>query len=207
MNKLFKIILLLFLFNAVSAHADAVTRLREFDSETRSLSAKFTQTVHDRAGKLTQSSQGSMHFSRPGKFRWTYEKPYSQILVGDGKKLWIYDQDLEQVTVRKLDRAIGESPAALLAGSNELERHFKLKDAGERDGLEWLDALPKSNEGSFERVSLGFKGKELRAMEVRDNFGQTTRLRFSDLKRNASLSSSTFRFTPPKGVDVIGEDD
>ncbi len=207
MNKLINIILLFVLFNAVSAHADAVSRLQEFDSGTRSLSAKFTQTVHDRNGKLTQTSHGSMQFLRPGKFRWTYEKPYSQVIVGDGKRLWIYDQDLEQVTVRKLDRAIGESPAALLAGSKEIETHFLLKDAGDREGLEWLDATPKSKEGSFERVSLGFKGIELHAMEVRDNFGQTTQLRFSRIRRNVTLPASYFIFNPPKGVDLIGDED
>ncbi len=193
-------------FNVLYAHAGGEAQLREFISGARTLSAQFSQTVYDRAGRKIQDSQGSMHFSRPGKFRWVYEKPYSQVVVGDGKKLWIYDQDLEQVTVRKLDLAIGESPAALLAGSNDLEKLFILKDGGSSDGLDWLEATPKSREGSFEKVRMGFKDGDIQAMEVRDNFGQTTQLRFKALKRNPALASDLFRFTPPKGVDVIGDD-
>lgn len=198
--------ILLLLFNVVSAHAGSQAQLREFMTDIRTLSARFTQVVYDRAGRKTQDSQGTMQFSRPGRFRWVYEKPYSQVVVGDGKKLWIYDQDLEQVTVRKLDQAIGESPAALLAGSNDIEKLFNLREAGSSDGLEWLEATPKSREGSFEKVRLGFKDGEIHAMEMRDNFGQTTRMRFSHLKRNPPLSNDLFRFTPPKGVDVIGDD-
>lgn len=197
--------LLFGMFIALPAQADAQARLAAFVNATKSLKANFTQTVTDRAGRKTQESSGTLFFARPGKFRWTYQKPYAQLLVGDGKKLWIHDEDLDQVTVRKMDVAIGDSPAALLAGENDIEKRFNLKDAGNKDGLDWVEAAPKSKEGSFERVRLGFKGENLQAMELKDNFGQTTVLRFTNLERNPTLGSSLFRFTPPKGADVISE--
>jgi outer membrane lipoprotein carrier protein len=190
---------------SLPALADAQARLATFVSQTKGLKANFTQTVTDRAGRKTQESSGTLFFSRPGKFRWVYQKPYAQLLVGDGKRLWIYDEDLDQVTVRKLDLAIGDSPAALLAGENDIEKRFNLKDAGTKDGLEWVEAAPKSKEGSFEMVLLGFKSDSLQAMQLKDNFGQTTLLRFSNLERNPALGGSLFRFTPPKGADVISE--
>jgi outer membrane lipoprotein carrier protein len=190
---------------AAPALADAIERLHDYARDTKTLSGSFTQTVFDRAGRKTQDSGGEMYFARPGKFRWVYRKPYEQVIVGDGKKIWIYDADLEQVTVKKQDKAIGESPAALLAGSTDLDRHFNLKDAGEKDGLEWLEATPKSAEGSFERIRLGFRESLLVAMELKDNFGQTSLLKFNGLKVNSNLKSELFRFTPPKGVDVIDQ--
>ncbi|MCP5277116.1 MAG: outer membrane lipoprotein chaperone LolA [Thiobacillus sp.] len=199
------LIALLFTFAALAAQADGRARLDSFVEGTKGLKAQFSQTVTDAKGRKTQEASGTLFLSRPGKFRWVYTKPYAQLIVGDGRKLWIYDEDLDQVTVRKLDQAIGESPAALLAGSNDIEKLFNLKDAGDRDGLEWLEATPKGKEGSFERVRMGFRGNDLAAMELQDNFGQTTLLRFSGLERNPAMGGSLFRFTPPKGADVIGD--
>jgi outer membrane lipoprotein carrier protein len=173
--------------------------------DTTTARAGFTQTVIDRNGKTIQEAAGTMAFSRPGKFRWVYKKPYEQLIVGDGAKLWVYDADLDQVTARKLDESIGSSPAALLAGENEIEKIFDLKDAGDREGMDWLEATPKGRDSSFERVRLGFDGRTLARMELLDNFGQTTVLRFFDLKRNPSIPASEFRFSPPQGADVIGE--
>jgi len=187
-------------------HADARARLDAFVGGTRTLKAQFSQQVFDASGRKAQEASGVMFLSRPGKFRWVYKKPYSQVIVGDGKKLWIHDEDLDQVTVRKLDQAIGESPAALLAGNNDLEKLFELKPGGDQAGLEWLEATPKGKEGSFAKVRLGFKGNDLTTMELQDNFGQTTLLRFSGLERNPALGSSLFRFKPPKGVDVLGDE-
>ena len=198
------IALTLFVTN-LPAQADSRARLDSFVEGTKGLKAQFSQTVTDAKSRKTQEASGTLFLSRPGKFRWVYTKPYAQLIVGDGRKLWIYDEDLDQVTVRKLDQAIGESPAALLAGSNDIEKLFNLKDAGDRDGLEWLEATPKGKEGSFERVRMGFRGNDLAAMELQDNFGQTTLLRFSGLERNPAMGSSLFRFTPPKGADVIGD--
>lgn len=187
------------------AQADALDRLQEYLSETRTLRGHFSQTVMDRNGRKLQSSSGSMVFARPSLFRWTYEKPYAQVIVGDGKKVWFYDPDLEQVTVQRMNLAIGQSPAALLAGSNDIEKHFRLKDAGASDGLEWLLATPKSGEGTFEQVRIGFRGSHIEVLELQDNLGQTSRLQFSGLQHNPALASDLFRFKPPKGVDVIGD--
>ncbi len=188
-----------------SALADAKTRLEAFIDGTKGLKANFTQTVYDQAGRKTQEASGNLFFSRPGKFRWVYQKPYAQLIVGDGIRVWIHDEDLDQVSVRKLDQALGDSPAALLAGDNNIEKLFNLKDVGSKDGIDWLEASPKSKEGSFEKVRMGFKGNDLHVMELKDNFGQTTLLRFSNLQRNPAIGASLFRFTPPKGVDVIGD--
>lgn len=186
-----------------AAAADALDRLRDYARETRSLSGQFSQTVFDRAGRKTQESSGELFFIRPGKFRWVYRKPYEQLIVGDGNKVWIYDTDLEQVTIKRQDSTLGESPAALLAGSNDLDQHFDLSDAGVKDGAEWLEATPKNQEGGFAKIRLGFRGSQLAGMELLDNFGQLSILKFNKIKTNPNLKSSLFRFTPPKGVDVI----
>jgi outer membrane lipoprotein carrier protein len=185
--------------------ASGTDALKSFLGQTKSVKARFAQMVLDRNLKPLQQAQGVMQFSRPGKFRWDYVKPYEQTIVGDGTRLWIYDKDLNQVTVRKLDRALGASPAALLAGSNDLERDFTLSDSGSKDGLDWLDAVPKSRDTAFERVRMGFGKSGLAAMELRDQFGQITVITFADIERNPPIAAEVFRFTPPKGADVISE--
>lgn len=187
-----------------SAQADAVAHLKAFISGTHSAQAEFTQTVQDKSGKKLQSASGTMQFVRPGKFRWEYRKPYEQLIVGDGAKFWMYDIDLNQVTVKKLDAALGSSPAALLSGNNEIERGFKLEALGEKGGLDWLRATPKNSETSFEAIQMGFNAQsELVAMELQDAFGHTTVLRFAHLQRNPALAPSLFKFVPPKGADVL----
>ncbi len=189
-----------------SAHAAATDKLKNFIASTRSGQADFTQVVQDKSGKKIQSSSGTMQFQRPGKFRWTYQKPYEQLIVGDGEKFWLHDVELNQVTVKKLDAALGSSPAALLSGNNEIERSFALKDIEERDGLEWLQALPKAKDTSFEKILMAFNAQsDLVVMELRDTFGHNTVLRFSSMQRNPRLAASLFSFTPPKGADVLGE--
>ena len=190
---------------AQPAAASSLERFSEFLKGTHSARGGFDQQIRDRGGRLVQESRGTLAFQRPGKFRWIYEKPYSQVIVGDGRKVWIYDQDLSQVTVKRLDKALGSTPAALLAGSNDVTRAFDLSDAGQKDGLEWLDARPKDKEASFERIRIGFGATGLEAMELSDTFGQTTVLRFRSLQRNPRLDPSLFRFSPPKGADVIGD--
>ena len=179
--------------------------LKSFLNQTTSAKARFAQMVLDRNMKMLQQATGTMTFSRPGKFRWEYEKPYEQTIVGDGQRLWIYDKDLNQVTVRKLDRALGASPAALLAGSNEIEKNYVVTSAGSRDGLDWLEAVPRTQDTAFERVRLGFNKNNLEVMELRDQFGQMTVIKFADLERNPKLSPDLFKFTPPRGADVISE--
>ena len=200
-----RFLFLLALTIASTANAGSVDSLRTFVHDTQTVRAQFSQTVLDRNGRSTSQASGVMAFSRPGKFRWTYDKPYAQLLVGDGAKLWIYDQDLNQVSVRKLDQALGSSPAALLAGNNEIERFFTLTEAGNREGLEWLEATPKSNDTLFAAVHMGFTGATLKQMELKDSFGQTTIIRFEKLERNPKLPAGLFKFAPPKGADVIGE--
>jgi len=189
------------------AHASSLERFSEFITATHTAQGKFQQKIFDVNHKLLQTSSGVLAFSRPGKFRWTYFKPYSQVIVGDGSKVWIYDEDLKQVTVKKLDQALGSTPAALLAGNNEAMRSFQLTDKGTKDGLEWLEAVPRDKGGSFERIRMGFGESGLKQMELVDSLGQTTVLQFDSLERNPKLSPGLFRFSPPKGADVIGDVD
>ncbi|WP_301101513.1 outer membrane lipoprotein chaperone LolA [Propionivibrio sp.] len=196
---------LLCLAAAQVAHAGAIDKLHRFLETTKTLRADFAQIVVAKNGKKPQQSLGVMMISRPGKFRWQIDKPYSQLLVGDGERVWIYDADLRQVTVKKFDAALGSTPAALLVGGNTLDKNFILREVGEREGLEWLEAIPKSPDSGFEKLQMGFSGSDLKAMELFDNFGQTTSLFFSHLERNSQIAPALFRFVPAAGVDVIGE--
>jgi outer membrane lipoprotein carrier protein len=215
MMKYIFAVLMLFVI-PIPAHAGAIEKLKTFIAATHSAQANFTQEVLDQNGKRIQGASGIMQFQRPGKFRWTYQKPYEQLIVGDGAKFWLYDTDLNQVTVRKLDAALGSSPAALLSGSNEIERGFTLTENGNRDGLEWLQATPKDQgskgtgskdqDSSFNKILMAFNSQaELVVMELNDMFGHKTVLRFSAMQRNPKLSAQLFQFTPPKGADVLGE--
>jgi len=197
--------LIFLLFISSFAQAAAIDRFKTFLSGTKSARGEFEQKVHDRSGKVTQESKGSFVFQRPGLFRWVYAKPIDQVIVGDGERVWIHDRDLNQVTVRKLTRALGSTPAALLAGSADVEKAFELSEAGAKDGLEWLEAKPKEREAGFDRVRMGFDAHGIRAMELLDHSGQTTLLRFTNLARNPKVDPSEFRFQPPKGADVLGE--
>jgi outer membrane lipoprotein carrier protein len=198
--------LLIFLLAFVSAvEAAAIDRFKTFVRGTQSARGEFEQKVHDRGGRLTQESKGSFVFQRPGLFRWVYAKPVDQVIVGDGERVWIHDRDLNQVTVRKLSRALGSTPAALLAGSADVEKAFEMADAGSKDGIEWLEATPREAEAGFARVRMGFDANGLRAMELFDHFGQTTQLRFLNLVRNPKVDPAEFRFQPPKGADVLGD--
>lgn len=192
-------------FNAGLAHAGGVERLKAFIAGAKTAEADFSQTVADKTGRVTQQASGRMAFARPGKFRWDYIAPYEQVIVGDGVKLWLYDADLEQVTVKSLGDVIAGTPAALLAGDDSIEKYFTLKNAGEAGGLEWLEATPKNKDTTFERIRMGFKGDVLVQMELDDFFGQRTTLKLSRFVRNPTIAPSRFTFTPPKGVDVIDE--
>lgn len=206
MYRLFKFILVASIVLPVSAYAGATDRLKNFIASTNSAQANFTQEVKDQNGQSIQSASGTMLFVRPGKFRWVYQKPYEQLILGDGEKFWMYDKELNQVTVKKMDAALGSSPAALLSGNNEIERGFQLKDTGTRDGLEWLEATPRNQDTSFEKILMAFDAQSaLVVMELRDSFGHTTLLRLSRLQRNPQLAAQLFKFVPPKGADVLGE--
>jgi outer membrane lipoprotein carrier protein len=197
---------LLFCLTASVAEAGAISSLKSFIQNARTVRAEFSQTVLDKNTRVVQRGSGVMQFERPGKFRWVYEKPYEQLIVGDGARIWFYDHDLNQVTVRKLDAAIGSSPAALLAGSSNIETDFDLEEIGLQGDTEWLEARPKAKESTFEWVRLGFSRKgTLKAMELHDHFGQTTVLAFAGLEQNSRLAPELFKFNPPPGADVISE--
>ena len=188
-----------------AAFANALDDFLAFSARTKTATARFEQEVFDQKGKGVDRSTGTFAFSRPGKFRWTYDKPVKQVLVGDGSKLWIHDADLNQVTVKRIDKAMSSTPAALLAGKDDITQVFTLKDAGEKDGLGWIEALPKEKDTGFESVRIGMKGGTLAAMELSDSLGGKTSLVFSDVKPNAALPPATFQFVPPKGADVMDE--
>lgn len=186
-----------------AAWAGATDQLREFVSGTRSARGEFTQRQIRSNGQAGPVSSGSFVFQRPGRFRWEVRKPFAQTVVADGERLWTLDEDLNQVTVRRIGEVPGGSPAAILFGAGDLERTFTLKDAGSRDGLEWLDATPKSRDAGFERIGIGFRDGMPETMEIRDTFGQTSVLAFRGLERNPRLAAEAFRFVAPKGADVI----
>jgi len=194
---------LFLLFLSFPVLASGLDDFLAFNSSSKTATGRFEQQVFDRGGKAVERASGTFAFQRPGRFRWTYEKPHKQLLVGDGSKLWIHDPDLNQVTVKRIDQAMSSTPAALLAGKDDITTLFTLRDAGAADGLNWVEATPKAQDTGFEKVRLGLQGKTLAAMELYDSLGGHTMLRFSDIKSNAAVSAESFRFTPPKGADVL----
>jgi chaperone LolA len=183
----------------------ALERLQGFFKEVHSLQGDFTQTTFDQNNHISQHAQGTFAIQRPGKFHWDYTSPYQQLIVANNKKVWLYDSELEQVTVKRLDEAAGNAPAQLLSSGDALEGSFIITEIGPVDDLEWVELTPREKNTSFEHIRLGFDQHNLRTMELIDNFGHTTRLEFSHVQRNPQLAASLFEFTPPAGVDVIGE--
>jgi len=197
--------MLLALVAAAPARAGAVAALREFLAQTKTARGEFTQQVTRGQAQAAPPSSGTFFFERPGKFRWIYAKPYEQVLVADGERLFLYDKDLNQVTVKKVTAALPASPASILFGGNEFERDFVVTDAGTRDGIEWLKAVPRAKDSQFERIEIGFRDGAPVAMVLADSFGQVSRLAFSRFERNARLDAQLFRFVPPAGADVLEE--
>lgn len=185
------------------ARADPVDTLREFTREVKTGKASFSQTVTSPDGARKKTSTGSFEFSRPNRFRFAYDKPFAQLIVGDGAKVWLHDIDLNQVTVRAMDQALGGTPAALLAGG-ALDKDFELAAQPAKDGLDWVLATPKAKDGSVASLRVGFRGKELAALEIVDAFGQRSALQFSGVQQGLALPAERFRFTPPPGADVVG---
>lgn len=197
-----RILLSLTLLIAGVAHADAVDALRAFASDVKSGKANFTQTVTSPDGKRKKVSSGNFEFQRPNQFRFAYAKPFEQVIVADGQKVWIFDADLNQASSRKLADALGATPAALLAGTN-IERDFTLKAQPTEGGVDWVQAVPKQAESTIQSLKLGFKGKELAAMEIVDGFGQRSRLDFSAVQANVPVAADRFQFKLPAGADLI----
>ncbi|HOX66758.1 MAG: outer membrane lipoprotein chaperone LolA [Rhizobacter sp.] len=192
----------LFTAAPLAARADAVEALKSFVQDVKTGRATFTQTVTSPDGGKTKTSSGSFEFARPDRFRFAYTKPFEQLIVADGQKVWIHDVDLNQVSSRKFSQALGATPAALLAGG-DLARDFDLLPLPAKDGLEWAKATPKARDGAFESMSIGFRGKQLAAVEIVDNFAQRSRLTFSQFTANAEIAPQAFKFTVPKGADVL----
>lgn len=190
---------------AGAAHATALEQFKTFVSTTKAAKGEFIQTQVKKAEstKVATPATGTFVFARPGKFIWTYVKPYEQLLQADGDQLYIYDKDLNQVTVKKLGDALGSSPAAILFGSNDLEKNFTLAEAPARDGLEWLNATPKAKDSQFQQISIGLRNGTPEAMELKDSFGQTSVLKFQKFEKNPSLGAQQFKFVVPKGADVF----
>ena len=195
-RPLFLIILLCATSLAHAARGDE--RIQQFFTDVKSLRADFEQTVTDSKGKIIQNAKGTFVLQRPGKFRWDYRAPYPQLIVADGRKLWIYDPDLEQVTVKQLDSALGGTPAQLLSGARFPQQDFTVTPKGQRNGLDWIELIPKSSEKDFEKVQLGFDQRDLRMMSITDNFGNTTHLKFNNLQRNLPIEAKEFVFTPDR---------
>ena len=193
---------------AGAAQADPLETLREFTRDAKTGRANFSQTVSAPDGLKKKTSSGSFEFARPDRFRFSYAKPFEQLIVADGRKVWLYDQDLNQVTVRAMSQALGATPASLLAGG-AMDKDFELvnaptKDAPPKDGLDWVQATPRVKEGAtVQTLRIGFRGKTLAALEIVDAFGQRSLLQFSAVEINPKLPDETFRFVPPKGADVI----
>jgi outer membrane lipoprotein carrier protein len=189
---------------AAGARADAVDALREFAREAKSGRATFTQVVTSPDGAKKKTSSGSFEFARPNRFRFAYTKPFEQLIVGDGQKLWIYDADLQQASVRPMDKALGVTPAALLAGTS-LDKDFELRALPSAQGLDWVQAIPreKDDANNLQALRIGFKGQTLAAIELVDGFGQRSLLSFNELVTNVAQAPDAFRFVPPKGVEVL----
>ncbi len=191
-----------------TAHANAIADFQSFLSTVQSGRANFEQTVFDAKGKQSQKTTGTLVFTRPGKFRFTYVKP-AQVIVGDGKKVWFFDQDLNQVTVKKLEQALSSTPAALLSGKGEIDKAFTLvasvPAAGQPEDIEWLDALPRQKDAGVEKIRVGFSKGQLAAMELNDAFGNRTRLNFTQFERNPKIDTKEYVFTAPKGADIVGD--
>jgi outer membrane lipoprotein carrier protein len=200
---------LLFLGTALlagNALAGGRDELKSFASGLKGLDGQFTQQVYDAKGKLKESSSGRVALAAPRLFRWEYAKPYPQLIVADGKKVWVYDPDLQQVTVRDQGSEEQNSPLSALIDPAKLDQQFNVKESGNADGLQWLTLTPKSEgEASFQSARLGFGKGGLSRMEVLDAVGQNTKISFSGWKRNPAFAGATFKYTPGKGVDVVGD--
>jgi outer membrane lipoprotein carrier protein len=189
---------------AIASAGPARDRLDAFLSDLTNLQAEFRQVLVDDDGRAADTSTGTVYLQRPGRFRWDYRDPYPQLIVADGEKIWLFDPDLSQVTVRSQQQSLGSTPAALLASDRPVDESFLVTELPLRDdGSAWLALKPRDTSSSFEGIQVGFDANGLTAMELKDGFGQTTRLEFSDIQRNPELASDLFRFTPPDGVDVI----
>ncbi|ANY17349.1 outer membrane lipoprotein chaperone LolA [Bordetella pseudohinzii] len=188
---------------ALALAAGAQDQLKAFVAKVQGATGSFTQATVGPQGRTQPAQSGVFAFQRPGKFKWAVSRPYEQLVISDGKQVYQYDPDLAQVTVRKVDQAIGTSPAAILFGSGNLEQAFNVSALPDRDGLQWLRAKPRSADAGFSQVDIGMNGDLPARIELLDAFGQTTRVELSGIQANPSLPAAEFQFNPPKGVDIV----
>jgi outer membrane lipoprotein carrier protein len=203
MRRLFLVLVLS--FTSLAVQAAATQDLQRFFNKVHRYSARFDQVTLDEAMNPIQESSGNLWIERPGKFRWNYTVPYEQLIVGDGKQVWVYDVELKQAAVRRMEGALGATPAILLSGKGALEGIFVIKDLGHQGELDWVQLTPKKNDGGFENIRIGFEKGKIRTLEMIDGFGQTTRVTLRDAQENIQISADKFSFKPPAGVDVITE--
>lgn len=189
-----------------SAQPDAgLQQMHVFLRTVHSLRADFTQVVLDPNLQQMKQSVGTLAIKRPNRFRWDYATPNKEIIVADGRRVWIYDVELKQVTVKPLNGTLSASPAVLLSGSNDVRKNFKVKDLGTRRGLDWVGLTPRIKDTDFDDVKLGFRDNLVVVMELKDVLGNRTRITFSHVQVNPAIPASAFEFTPPAGTDVIGD--
>ena len=188
---------------AVFAQSPVTARIDAWLSANDSLRARFRQSIFDEEGLLIGESNGTVAFLRPHRFRWDYEAPSSQVIVADGNDVWWHDLDLEQVTVRRMDSALDGTPAVLLSGPRRAAEHFRVSTLPSAEDLDWFSLLPRASDAVFRAIRVGMRGEELRAVEMDDGFGQTTRIDFFDIEHNPDVPEALFRFEPPQGADVI----
>ena len=188
-----------------ASNNEGAQRVERFISNLQTLQAEFKQTLTDGKGQVTERSSGTLAIQRPNRFRWDYREPHEQLIVADGTQIWLYDADLEQVTVRALDTSLSATPAMLLSGEGKLADNFTVTESSRDANAEWVMMEPKRSDTDFKWVRLGLTGDSLKFMQLADKLGQITTLEFSSVQRNAPIDASRFKFTPPPGSDVIGE--
>lgn len=198
-------VLLLFgvAITAITVRADDTAPLIEYLNNLHSYSATFAQQRFDETGALLETAKGDCSIERPGRFRWNYREPYQQVIVSDSSKLWIYDEDLAQVTVNQVIAGAPGTPAELLSAQFDVATRYTVAHLGPLEGYDWYRLHPKDAKTQFQEVELGFADHEIKAMRLKDNLGQTTLLHFEAVKRNAPMAQTLFQFTPPAGVDVV----
>ena len=179
-------------------------KLEAFLNGVSTLTAAFKLSLLNADLELLEESEGTLRIKRPGRFRWDYTEPYEQLVLSDGEKLWLYDTDLEQASVRELDQSLSTTPAMLLSGSGEVSDGFDIIGVYDAEGVVWVNMQPKEGDTDFQTFSLGFAGGDLRYMQLSDRLDQVTQIEFSNIVRNEGVDDQTFDFTPPEGVDVIG---
>ena len=201
MSKWISLLFLVVFSSLVNANGEE--QLRAFLNDLDTLRAEFEQKLMNESGELLETAQGKLYLQRPGKFNWTYTTPYMQKILTDGETLWIYDQDLEQVTIRAMEQGLQATPAAILGGTANIDELYTIKEMGEVEGFQWVRLQSRKDDSQYSDVRMGFDGNKLGMMILSDNLGQTTRIDFSNVEINTDIEAERFDFTPPPDVDVI----